>query len=340
MIGIMQHNSIGTKRATAFGRFIGRFFAFIGTTVLALLIVAVGFCWVLCKGPSPTARNIFVNTVLETSALKFIPHMFLSDEEIEDIVNGNSVIETEESTDSNTEFTEKEGNVAPETIEVLDITGPSYSGKMMIVHDPSRVKVASLSTFSEEIDGKTVVEFAKEFGAVASVNGGGFSDVNGFGSGGMPLGIIIRDGELVFGSKTAVTSVVAFDTDDRLIVGKMSADEALNRNVRDAVSFGPAFIVNGIPAEVSGTSGGVNPRTVIGQRADGAVLILVIDGRQPHTLGATYKECIDVMLEHGAINAANLDGGTSTAMVYNGEIINSCSSLYGPRDIPTAIIVV
>lgn len=333
---IMQHNSKGA----AFGRFIGRFFACLGTTLLALLIAAVGFCWVLCKGPSPTARDIFVNTLLETSALKFIPSIFLSEQEVADIVSGNSVVEMEGSTDSDTQFTEKEENVSPDTIEVIDITGPSYSGKMMIVHDPSRVKVASLSTFSEEIDGKTVVEFAKEFGAVASVNGGGFSDENGFGSGGMPLGIIIRDGQLLFGSKTTVTSIVAFDTDNRLIVGKMSAQEALDRNVRDAVSFGPAFIVNGVPAEVSGTSGGVNPRTVIGQRADGAVLLLVIDGRQPHTLGATYKECIEVMLKHGAINAANLDGGTSTAMVYNGEIINSCSSLYGPRDIPTAIIVV
>ena len=332
----MRQNSKGA----AFWRFVGRFFAVFGTTVLALLIAAVGFCWALCKGPSPTARDMFVNTMLETSALKFIPSIFLSQEDIANIVSGNSVIETEESTDSDTEFTEKDDNVSPETIEVLDITGPSYSGKMMIVHDPSRVKVASLTTFSEEAGGKTVVKFAKEFGAVACVNGGGFSDVNGVGSGGVPLGIIIRDGKLLYGSKTAVTSVVAFDTDNRLIVGKMSAQQALERNVRDAVSFGPAFIVNGKPAEVSGTSGGVNPRTVIGQRADGAVLILVIDGRQPHTLGATYKECIEVMLEYGAINAANLDGGTSTAMVYNGEIINSCASLYGPRRIPTAIIVV
>lgn len=332
----MQHNSKGA----AFWRFVGRFFAFLGTTVLALLLVTVGFCWILCKGPSPTARDVFVTSLLETSALKFIPYIFLSDETVSDIVNGNTVIEFEDSTDSDTQFTEKEEGIPPETIEVKDITGPSYSGKMMIVHDPSRVKVASITTFSEEIGGKTVVKFAKEFGAVACVNGGGFSDGNGVGSGGVPLGIVISNGEFLYGSKTTVSSVVAFDTDNRLIVGKMSGQEAIDRNVRDAVSFGPAFIVNGVPAEVSGTSGGVNPRTVIGQRADGAVLILVIDGRQPHTLGATYKECINVMLEYGAINAANLDGGTSTAMVYNGEIINSCSSLYGPRRIPTAFIVV
>ena len=336
----MQRHAVKTTRARSIGRFFGRFFATLGTILLALLLVVVGLCWILCKGPSPTARDMFVNTMLETSALKFVPSIFLSAEEVDAITNSNMVYETDESTDSNANFTDKQDKVPPETIEVLDIVGPSYCGKMLVVHDPSRVKVASLDTFSNELNGKTVLEFAKENKAVASVNGGGFSDVNGYGLGGMPIGIIIRDGKLLFGSENSVTSIVAFDKDNRLIVGKMSAKKALERNVRDAVSFGPAFIINGTPAEVSGTSGGVNPRTVIGQRSDGAVLILVIDGRQPHTLGATYKDCIDVMLQHGAINAANLDGGTSTAMVYNGKIINSCSSLYGPRDIPTAFIVV
>ena len=56
-------------------------------------------------------------------------------------------------------------------------------------------------------------------------------------------------------------------------------------------------------------------------RADGAVLMLVIDGRQPHSLGATYKDCIDVMLEYGAVNAGNLDGGSSTILLYDGEVL-------------------
>lgn len=86
----MQHKSAGS----AFGRFIGRFFAFIGTTVLALLIVAVGFCWVLCKGPSPTARDTFVCALSEHHALQFIPSLFLSDEEIDTIVNGGIAVET------------------------------------------------------------------------------------------------------------------------------------------------------------------------------------------------------------------------------------------------------
>lgn len=113
----------------------------------------------------------------------------------------------------------------------------------------------------------------------------------------------------------------------------------MERGLRDALSFGPAFIINGEAAEISGTGGGLNPRTVIGQRADGAVLLLVIDGRQPQSLGATYQDCIQVMQEWGAVNAANLDGGSSTQMIYQGETVNVSASLYGPRNIPTAFVV-
>lgn len=67
--------------------------------------------------------------------------------------------------------------------------------------------------------------------------------------------------------------------------------------------------------------------------------MLVIDGRQVNSLGASYADVINVMLEYGAVNAANLDGGSSSLMYYKGEYINSCASLYGPRNMPTSIIV-
>ena len=69
------------------------------------------------------------------------------------------------------------------------------------------------------------------------------------------------------------------------------------------------------------------------------ILLVVIDGRQVNSLGASYSDVIELMLEYGAVNAANLDGGSSSLMYYNGEYINSCASMYGPRDLPTTIIV-
>ena len=65
----------------------------------------------------------------------------------------------------------------------------------------------------------------------------------------------------------------------------------------------------------------------------------MLDGRSINTLGATMQDVADIMLEYGAVNAGNLDGGSSSVMVYDGEIINNCASVTGPRNIPTAFIV-
>lgn len=68
-------------------------------------------------------------------------------------------------------------------------------------------------------------------------------------------------------------------------------------------------------------------------------MLLVIDGRQASSLGASYKDCVEVMVKYGAVNAANLDGGTSSVMVYDGEIINSTFALYGAREVPTSFLI-
>ena len=84
---------------------------------------------------------------------------------------------------------------------------------------------------------------------------------------------------------------------------------------------------------------GLNPRTAIGQRSDGAILMLVIEGRQPSRLGATYQDEAELMLRFGAVNACNLDGGSSSMMWYNGAYINNSASVIGIRPIPTSFIV-
>ena len=119
----------------------------------------------------------------------------------------------------------------------------------------------------------------------------------------------------------------------------MTGQQALNMGLRDAVSFGPVLMVNGERAKVEGTGGGLNPRTAIGQRADGLYVYLFIDGRQPHSLGATYKDLIDVMEQYEAVNACNMDGGSSSVMFYQGELLNVCASLYGSRKMATSWLV-
>ncbi len=320
-------------------RVIGRIASVLGVTLVGLLTLTYGVCYIVCKGPSPAARDLFVNTMLETSALKFVPNLFFSEEEVQRIVEKNAVIEPDEITDQTQPFEPPQDDVPLDTIEIVDVQGSTYKGKMMIVHDPSRVKVACLDSFSGDTGGKRIAEFVEEAGAVAGINAGGFADAGGVGNGGMPLGLVIKDGKVMAGSMSSEYSIIGFDQNDRLIVGTMTGQQAVDMGLRDVVCFGPAFIINGEAADVAGAGSGLNPRTVIGQRADGAVLFLVIDGRQPQSLGANYKDCIEVMQQFGAINAANLDGGSSTQMYYQGETINSCASLYGPRRMPTAWLV-
>ncbi|MEF9967974.1 MAG: phosphodiester glycosidase family protein, partial [Longicatena sp.] len=127
--------------------------------------------------------------------------------------------------------------------------------------------------------------------------------------------------------------------ENQLIVGDMSAQQALDWGVRDAVTFGPIFINQFKNVFSSSRLAGLNPRTAIGQREDGTFLLLVMDGRQPLSFGALYPDIIKIMQDFGAMTAANLDGGNSTVMVYEGETINSTVSIYGARNLPTAFVV-
>jgi len=227
-----------------------------------------------------------------------------------------------------------------DSIEIIDVSGATFKGKLMIVRDPSRMALGVNTLMgSESASGFLVQDYVKKEGAVAGINAGGFDDPNGMGDGSIPYGVVIKDGELVAGTMDQWVSLIGFNEKHHLIVGNMTASDALDWGITDAVTFGPIMIVNGNTVPITGTGGGLNPRTVIGQRSDGAVLLLVIDGRQTTSLGASYEDCIQIMLEYGAINAANLDGGSSSVMVYQGEIINSVVSIRGDRTVPTAWIV-
>ena len=89
-------------------------------------------------------------------------------------------------------------------------------------------------------------------------------------------------------------------------------------------------------------SGGINPRTAIGQRQDGIVLMLVTDGRRATKPGADMNDLIEIMERYGAYNAVNLDGGTSSAMVVGNKIINDpidSSGAHRTRYIATGFIL-
>ena len=312
--------------------------------MVLLLIGLLGVVRIVEFGPSKTARNLFVNSAMESSAGGILVTLFFSDEEIARIRAINSIQKTNEVTDSSLIsdtkiLTQEEKSM----IEVIDIEKDTYRGKMMIVRDPSRVMVGTSGEYGKSCKGKKVSEIAESYGAIAATNAGGFRDAGGVGTGGEPDGLVISEGRLKWGSLGTTYGIIGIDNNNVLVVGDMTAQAALDRGVRDAVSFGPVLVVNGEAVEVNGSGSGLNPRTAIGQRADGAILLLVTDGRGASGhLGATASDLISVMQEYGAVNAANLDGGSSSTMVYNGGYEMTSVTFYYQNSswkLPTAFVV-
>jgi len=348
-----------TKLRTA-GKVVSRFFTVLLVTVLIAVTALCSAMWVLVRGPSPAAKKLSVMTARETSAMGWLPNLYLTNYEIDLIMRPAAAASPEddvETTDTtlitiakpkpvmpvhNDTVDDSQPNVIQETDEYEDIEfhkifGNGYRGFMLVVKDPKRLFVGTPRSFGGT--GVLLENMVRNTGAVAGINAGGFYDPQGTGRGGIPDGIVICDGVLRWGADVGSVSLMGFDDEGILHVGNMDAEAAMELNLQWAVSFGPVLIKNGVVQKSAMGRSGINPRTAIGQRADGAALLLVIDGRQIDSLGATYDDLVDIFLDYGAINAANLDGGSSTLMVYNGEVINRSASVSGPRPLPTAFLV-
>ena len=345
----MQPNESNTKKKGA-ARPLGRLGIFALVTLALLLVTLLGVIWVLEKGPSPTVTEKFCRSMRETSAIRWIPNIFLSEEEVAAFKSEST--ESDETETVNTSLihidpaqTETEAE-SDDGVELISITHGTAKGKLLIVRNPSRIILGvSSAEFDAKIPGMQLTALVEKYGGVAGTNAGGFNDENGRGNGGVPQGLVISGGALLHTGKDNETyNVVGFDAGHILHVGTMTAEEALAQGITDAVSFrthdglASSLIING-EVQSKNLGGGVNPRTAVGQCADGSVLLLVLDGRSINTLGATMQDVADIMLEYGAVNAGNLDGGSSSVMVYGGEIVNNCASVTGPRNIPTAFVV-
>lgn len=347
------------------------------TLIGLVLVAALSAGQAAFNGPSQTVGDLLTVSMLETSALKFVPRIFYSQEKLDEVVARNSVSEDNDETDTSlivvakptpipdpgevqaAEAPEGEEQTAetastpqptpaPENllssedgIELYQVKSGTYNGYMMVVLDPSRVTVGTCRDKFNGSRGLQLKDIAKRYDALAAINGGGFEDKGGVGNGGTPVGLVVAQGKLMHtGNAGQYNITVGFNQDNIMILAKnMSKSEAKEKGIRDAITFGPALIVNGEPVTVKGASSGLNPRTAIGQRSDGAVLMLVIEGRQASSLGATYADLISIMLEYGAINAINMDGGSSSLMYYKGEYVNNGVVLTGSRTMPTAFIV-
>ena len=310
-------------------RHLGRTLFFLIWTLLLTAIVLLGVIYVMEKGPSPTLTAMFCRSMRETSALRWVPTVFLTEAEADSYKT--VVTEDVDTAAVNTslihiaagdeQITEQSGEPS---LQLIDIAEGRVKGKLLIVKDPSRVILGTSDNLGRQA-GLQLTDLVAKYGGVAGINAGGFNDENGLGNGGIPQGLVITQGDMAWGNPGTTYNVIGFDGDNILHVGRMTARNALSLGIRNAVSFV--------------THDGLASALIISQRSDGAVLLLVLDGRSINTLGATMENTCDILLRYGAVNAGNLDGGSSSVMVYGGEIINNCASVTGPRKIPTGFIV-
>ena len=220
------------------------------------------------------------------------------------------------------------------------IPGTKYHGYVMVVDDPSRVFVGT--TPEKTTRGYRIPEMMDYYGdVVAGINASGFNDPNDAGRGCDIIGACMSEGQF-WGNYTDTMASVVLTTDNRLVAGWMGDWDNYN-NIRDGMQFGPVLVYKGVNQidEETGGGWGVQPRTAIGQREDGAIIMIVIDGRVTSSIGCTLWEMADMMLRYGAVTAGGCDGGSSVILAYEGEVLNENSSAnpeYGRR-IPNAFLV-
>ncbi len=350
-------------------RYILRTLMVLFTTVLLVFMAACLLLNSIFNGPSVAARDVLTRSLSYSSGTWWIPSLFLGEElasqiitnkdNLDSIGDKNTIeIDTSGSMNSNSD----EWKDHPDGIYIERVKGATYTAHVMIVRDPSTVYLAtSTDKFDKNTPGGRLNQIMESENAIAGINGGAFYD-NGTSSlvvGSVPEGLVVSKGEIMWSdgrsgpSSGLFTGFVGFNEDNMLIVSKtITAAKAKEWNIRDGCCFGPVLIMDGIINEqAKENDAGWNPRTAIGQRADGAVIMVCIDGRQLGSAGGSFADVIDIMVEYGAVNACSLDGGSSTIMYYRDtyglygeagklQAINTYSSLQAdPRRMPTFFLV-
>ena len=331
------------KGSGLLGRIIRRFFLVLFTVIILAVAALVLVMNLVFNGPSPAARDVLTMSLIEASATKWVPALFIGEDTVAEIrtstVEGGGL---EEDVTDTTKVIIQANNVItgdsnewdnyPDGVRIERRSGDTYNAHIMIVKNPAQVYMGtSTEKFSTAIPGKRITEaMAENTDVIAAINAGAFNDDGTASSyvGSTPLGLVMSQGNCVWtsGKQPGLEGFAGFNEDNILVVSKsnLSKAQAEEMKIRDGCCFGPVLIMNGeVNLEAYNDKSGFNPRTAIGQRGDGAVIFVCIDGRQAGSLGGTYADIINIMQEYGAVNACNMDGGSSSVMMYrdtNGKL--------------------
>lgn len=312
-------------------------------TILLQLIASAFICLAMVVyGPFGTIRSAIIGSAMTTFKHQYIAKMLFSQAQIDAVMDTGKSVSV-----SNQKTKVTPTKIGDPGITQESISSGSYNGYLLKINDPTRVKLAVTSHLTKA--GENVSDMAADLNAVAAINGGGFGDSGIGGTGAHASDFIIQDGVLkdVQVAKDEKRSVIAMDEKGQLVVGIYCINDLTSKTPRiiNAVTMdmaGFALIVDGKEAFKNSqqtASAGYAPRTAIGQTSDGSILFLVLDGRRLNMKGASLYDVQKIMKDHGAYTAANLDGGNSSVMYYNGNVITNPSGEYGERTVATSFYV-
>lgn len=329
--------------------------------VLTFLNIIAIFCLLLAYGPYKGFREFLITTAMTTKSHQYLAKVLYSDEEIERVMKENYVVEVGGETnpdeiDPDVKEPDEIDNPTPQGPEaeilsrepnqlfkIIEIERKGYHAYLTVIYDPSRLTTAKSRFYGT--NGQHLSVMAKENNAIVAINGGGFYDADEHGNGSNAGGVFIHNGKIIEDCGGTVDQVIGITESNVLVLGHMTAKQAISKGIRDAVSFGPFLIINGDSSRIIGNGGyGTQPRTAIGQRKDGIILFLTVDGNGSKygiRGGATMADLVEIFEEYGAYNAANLDGGASSVLAINGVVRNHpvAWSATGERSLPNAWIV-
>ncbi len=362
-------------RKTVF-RVIRRTLLVLFTVVILAAYAVFALCHTIANGPSPTVRNLLVLSALQASATKWVPGLFLDDATVDQILADSRVISTDVLSLEEYAAAQQQGGAVSGGDVTVDewadaqdgmlfhtISGSTYKAYVLVVQDPSRVYVGTSSDYKSGKTGARIFDMAARDNAVAAINAGEFNDPGGVGTGDNPVGLTYSLGSCVWEDGYTWKTFIGFDKDNNLVVSEgMTRERADALGIRDAVSFQTGNVLidrdgDNIRLHYADSNTGTAQRTAIGQRADGAVILLVTDGRSASSLGATHNDVIDIMVSYGAVTAAMLDGGSSSMMYYEEYyakygmdeskldqyqkmgLVNKYKAFTTPRRMPTFIMV-
>ena len=314
------------------------------TTILFIILdIFVAGCFFLVYGPYTNFRNTIINTAMNTKTHQYIAYTFWSDEVIQKVLSDTAyipindsvnlddiVIDTAQKDEYENEYdemilTRDPGN---EDYKYMEVKVGKYKGHLVAIYDPSKVELIHSKSFNTGRGQERIKDMCTRMGGVVCINGGMFYD-EGYGSD-IPMGYLIKDGEIIWSDHSGAANLIGFTNDNKLLLVNATGEDAINMGMRDALEFGPFLIVNGKELEfVNATVGGYSraARVAIAQRRDGVVLFLVTEGT--HAAGPNMMEVIETLKLYGAYNAANLDGGTSSQLAIDGKIINNPKNVFG-----------